>query len=338
MPDLKPLIAKVADGKSLDRDDAEAAFNVMMSGEATPSQIGGFLMALRIRGETVDEIAGAVSVMRSKMIPVVAPADAIDIVGTGGDNSGSYNISTATALVVAGCGVPVAKHGNRSLSSKSGAADVLMKLGINIEAKPEKISECISKAGIGFMFAPAHHSAMRHVGPTRVELGTRTIFNILGPLSNPAGVKRQMIGVFAHHWVERLAKVLKALGSEKIWVAHGSDGLDELTTTGTSHVSELKDGVIKTFTISPEDAGLPRASAADLKGGDPDYNAAALRALLDGERNAYRDIVLLNGAASLMVADKVETLKDGATMAADAIDSGAARERLESLVSVSNSD
>lgn len=338
MPDLKPLIAKVADGKSLDRDDAEAAFNVMMSGEATPSQIGGFLMALRIRGETVDEIAGAVSVMRSKMIPVSAPADAIDIVGTGGDNSGSYNISTATALVVAGCGVPVAKHGNRSLSSKSGAADVLMKLGINIDASPEKISECIAKAGIGFMFAPAHHSAMRHVGPTRVELGTRTIFNILGPLSNPAGVKRQMIGVFAHHWVERLAKVLKALGSEKIWVAHGSDGLDELTTTGPSHVSELKDGVIKTFTISPEDAGLPPASAADLKGGDPDYNAAALRALLDGERNAYRDIVLLNAAASLMVADKVETLKDGATMAADAIDSGAARQRLETLVSVSNSD
>jgi len=338
MPDLKPLIAKVADGKSLDRDDAEAAFNVMMSGEATPSQIGGFLMALRIRGETVDEIAGAVSVMRSKMIPVAAPPEAIDIVGTGGDNSGSYNISTATALVVAGCGVPVAKHGNRSLSSKSGAADVLMKLGINIDATPEKISECIAQAGIGFMFAPAHHSAMRHVGPTRVELGTRTIFNILGPLSNPAGVKRQMIGVFAHHWVERLAKVLKALGSEKIWVAHGSDGLDELTTTGTSHVSELKDGVIKTFTISPEDAGLPQASAADLKGGDPDYNAAALRALLDGERNAYRDIVLLNAAASLTVADKVETLKDGATMAADAIDSGAARHRLERLVSVSNSD
>jgi len=338
MPDLKPLIAKVADGKSLDRDDAEAAFNVMMSGEATPSQIGGFLMALRIRGETVDEIAGAVSVMRSKMIPVAAPPEAIDIVGTGGDNSGSYNISTATALVVAGCGVPVAKHGNRSLSSKSGAADVLMKLGINIDATPEKISECIAQAGIGFMFAPAHHSAMRHVGPTRVELGTRTIFNILGPLSNPAGVKRQMIGVFAHHWVERLAKVLKALGSERIWVAHGSDGLDELTTTGTSHVSELKDGIIKTFTISPEDAGLPQALAADLKGGDPDYNAAALRALLDGERNAYRDIVLLNAAASLMVADKVETLKDGATMAADAIDSGAARHRLERLVSVSNTD
>lgn len=338
MADLKPLIAKVADGKSLSRDDAEAAFNVMMSGEATPSQIGGFLMALRIRGETVDEIAGAVSVMRSKMVSVAAPDDAIDIVGTGGDNSGSYNISTATAIVVAGCGVRVAKHGNRSLSSKSGAADVLMKLGINIEAGPDKISECITKAGIGFMFAPAHHSAMRHVGPTRVELGTRTIFNILGPLSNPAGVKRQMIGVFAHHWVERLAKVLKTLGSEKVWVAHGSDGLDELTTTGTSHVSELKDGVIKTFTISPEDAGLPQASGADLKGGDPDYNAAALRAILDGEKNAYRDIVLLNAAASLMVADKVGSLRDGAAMAAEAIDSGAARQRLETLISVSNSD
>ena len=338
MADLKSLIAKVADGKSLNRKESETAFNVMMSGEATPSQIGGFLMALRVRGETVDEIAGAVAVMRSKMTPVQAPADAIDIVGTGGDGSGSYNVSTATALVVAGCGVPVAKHGNRSLSSRSGAADVLMKLGVNIEIGPEKISECISTAGIGFMFAPAHHSAMRHVGPSRVELGTRTIFNILGPLSNPAGVKRQMIGVFAHHWVERLAKVLKALGSEKIWVAHGSDGLDEITTTGPSHIAELCDGVIKTFTISPEDAGLPYASAEDLKGGEPDYNAAALRVVLGGEKNAYRDIVLLNAAASLMVADKVDNLKDGVAMAAESIDSGNARKCLDRLVSVSNSE
>lgn len=337
MIDLKPLIAKVADGNPLDRQEAEAAFNIMMSGEATPSQIGGFLMGLRIRGETVDEIAGAVTTMRSKMITVDAPANAIDVVGTGGDVSGSYNISTATALVVAGCGIPVAKHGNRSLSSKSGAAEVLVKLGVNIEISPEKISACIKSAGIGFMFAPAHHSAMRHVGPTRVELGTRTIFNILGPLSNPAGVKRQMIGVFADYWVERLAKVLKALGSEKVWVAHGSDGLDEMTTTGLTHICELSEGTIKSFTVSPDEAGLPIARGEDLKGGDPAYNAMALRAVLAGEQSAYRDIVLLNAAASLIVADAVTNLKDGAAMAAEAIDNGAAQKSLEALVSISNS-
>ena len=336
MVDLKPLIAKVADGNSLTQSEAETAFNIMMSGEATPSQIGGFLMGLRIRGETVEEIAGAVSTMRSKMTKVVAPDNAIDVVGTGGDVSGSYNISTATALVVAGCDVPVAKHGNRSLSSKSGAADVLAKLGVDIEAGPETISTCIREAGIGFMFAPAHHSAMRYVGPSRVELGTRTIFNLLGPLSNPASVKRQMIGVFAFPWVERLAEVLKTLGSSKIWVVHGSDGLDELTTTGATHVCELSNGELKTFTVSPQDAGLPIASGEELKGGDPAYNAAALRAVLEGEKNAYRDIVLLNAAASLIVAEKVSNLKDGAAMAAQAIDSGAALDRLSKLVSVSN--
>ena len=337
MADLKPLIAKVAEGKPLSRAEAENAFDVMMSGEATPSQIGGFLMGLRIRGETVDEIAGAVAAMRSKMTRVAAPPDAIDIVGTGGDGSGSYNVSTAAALVVAGCGVPVAKHGNRSLSSRSGAADVLTNLGVNIEIGPEKIAECIRSAGIGFMFAPAHHSAMRHVGPTRVELGTRTIFNILGPLSNPAGVKRQMIGVFADHWVEPLTRVLKALGSRKVWVAHGSDGLDEITTTGPTHVSELCDGVIKTFTVTPEEAGLARAAPADLKGGDPAYNAAALRAVLQGDRNAYRDIVLLNAAASLIVAEKTTDLTEGVAIAAHAIDTGAARQRLDALVAISNS-
>ena len=336
MTDLKPLIAKIADGKPLSRKQAETAFNIMMSGEATPSQIGGLLMGLRVRGETIDEIAGAVTTMRSKMTRVSAPPDAIDIVGTGGDNSGSYNVSTTAAIVVAGCGVPVAKHGNRSLSSNSGAADVLKQLGVNIEIGPDEISRCIAEAGIGFMFAPAHHSAMRHVGPTRVELGTRTIFNILGPLSNPAGVKRQLIGVFAHHWVEPLAKVMKTLGSEKVWVAHGSDGLDEITTTGPTHVSALAGGVIKTFTVSPDDAGLPVARAEDLKGGDPETNAAALKAVLNGEKNPYRDIVLLNAAAALVVAEKASGLGDGAAMAAEAIDSGAARRSLEARVSVSN--
>ncbi|MEM1045148.1 MAG: anthranilate phosphoribosyltransferase [Pseudomonadota bacterium] len=337
MADLKSLIGRVADGHALTRPEAETAFDIMMSGDATPSQIGGFLMGLRVRGETIDEIAGAVSTMRSKMTRVTAPANAIDIVGTGGDGSGSYNISTCTALVVAGCGVPVAKHGNRSLSSRSGAAEVLASLGVDIEIGPDVIAACIEKAGIGFMFAPAHHSAMRHVGPTRVELGTRTIFNILGPLSNPAGVSRQLVGVFAEHWLDPLAEALRALGSEAIWVVHGSDGLDEITTTGPTHVAELRDGTIKRFTIHPDDAGLPVADPQDLRGGDPATNAAALRKVLAGEPSAYRDIVLMNAAASLIVAGKVQTLRDGVAMAAHSIDSGTASARLTELVSVSNS-
>ncbi len=337
MADLKTLIARVADGHALTRPEAETAFDIMMSGDATPSQIGGFLMGLRVRGETIDEIAGAVATMRSKMTRVAAPANAIDIVGTGGDGSGSYNISTCTALVVAGCGVPVAKHGNRSLSSRSGAAEVLASLGVNIEIGPEVIAACIERAGIGFMFAPAHHSAMRHVGPTRVELGTRTIFNILGPLSNPAGVSRQLVGVFAEHWLDPLAEALRALGSETIWVVHGSDGLDEVTTTGPTHVAELRDGAIKRFTIHPDDAGLPVAKPEDLRGGDPDTNAAALRRVLAGEPSAYRDIVLMNAACALIVAGKAETLRDGVAMAAHSIDSGTASARLAELVSVSNS-
>ncbi|WP_420409278.1 anthranilate phosphoribosyltransferase [Hoeflea sp.] len=334
MADLKSFIAKVAGGEPLDRAEAYKAFGVMMSGDATPSQIGGFLMALRVRGESVDEIYGAVSVMREKMLPVSAPADAIDIVGTGGDASGTYNVSTAAAFIAAGSGLKVAKHGNRALSSKSGAADSLAALGVSLELDPDGISACIDKAGVGFMFAPAHHSAMRHVGPSRVELGTRTIFNLLGPLSNPAGVKRQLLGVFSPVWLEPIAEVLKDLGSQSVWVVHG-DGLDEMTTTGPTKVVALEDGAIRSFETTPEEAGLGRVDLAALKGGDGIYNAKALKKVLEGEKNAYRDIAMLNAAGALMVAGKAETLKDGVEQAARAIDSGAALAALETLVTVS---
>jgi anthranilate phosphoribosyltransferase len=336
MTDIKSLIAKVADGHALSSGDAEAAFDAMMSGEATSGQIGAFLMALRVRGETVDEITAGAKIMRSKAVQVPAPANAIDTCGTGGDASGTYNISTAASFAVAACGVPVAKHGNKALSSKSGSAEVLEKLGVKLDIGPDQIRRCIDEAGIGFMFAPAHHSAMKHVGPTRAELGTRTIFNLLGPLSNPAGAKFQVVGVFDDKWVEPLAHVLKNLGSTRVWVMHGSDGLDELTTTGPSRVAELKDGNVSTFKVTPEEVGLPQAAAADLKGGDPDENTAALRRLLDGESGPYRDIVALNAAASLVVAGKAPTLKDGVQMAGDAIASGAAKTALDKLVAVSN--
>lgn len=340
MTDLKSFIARVAAGESLSRDEARQAFDVVMSGEATPSQIGGFLMALRVRGETVPEISGAAETMRAKMLRVRAPDNAIDIVGTGGDGAGTYNISTASAIVTAACGVPVAKHGNGAASSRSGAADVLAALGVNLELTPEKISECIRQAGVGFMFAPAHHSAMKHVGPSRVELGTRTIFNVLGPLSNPAGTTRQLIGVFARDLVEPLARVMKELGAERVWVVHGAggdSGLDEITTTGATRVCELKDGEVRSFEVEPEDAGLARASVSDLKGGDADVNAEALSALLDGLKGPYRDIVLLTTAAALMVAGRADDLKTGAARAAGAIDSGEARRRLDRLVQISNS-
>ncbi|MBD8875900.1 anthranilate phosphoribosyltransferase [Roseibium polysiphoniae] len=336
MSNFKDFIAKVSTGSALSRDEARAAFEIILSGEATPSQLGGFLMALRVRGETIDEVTAAVETMRAKMLPVNAPSDAIDIVGTGGDNSGSYNISTCTALVVAGCGVPVAKHGNRSLSSKSGAAEALAQLGVNIDIGPAKIAECIKEAGIGFMFAPLHHSAMKHVGPTRVELGTRTIFNLLGPLSSPAGVKRQLLGVYAREWVEPIAEVLQRLGSDHVWVVHGSDGMDEITTTGPSYVTELKSGEIRSFEISPSDVGLPLVKSDDLKGGEPAENALALREVLSGAKNAYRDVVLFNAAASLLIAGKCDKLTDGMTLAAQSLDSGSAADCLERLVATSN--
>src|SRR5215468_10912597 len=281
--ELKALIGKVATGDALKRDEAAAAFDLMMSGEATPSQMGGLLMALRVRGETVEEITGAVSAMRSKMLRVTAPPDAIDVVGTGGDASGSYNISTCAAFIVAGAGVPVAKHGNRALSSRSGAADVLGALGVKIELTPGGVARCIRDAGIGFMFAPAHHPAMKNVGPTRVELGTRTIFNLLGPLSNPAGVKRQMVGVFSRQWVEPLAHVLKNLGSDSAWVVHGSDGLDEVTSAGPTYVAALENGAVRSFEITPEELGLQRVKPEALRGGSAKENAQALRDVLKGK-------------------------------------------------------
>jgi anthranilate phosphoribosyltransferase len=336
-PSMKSLLAKVADGNTLDEGEAESAFDIIMSGDATPSQIGAFLMALRVRGETVAEITGAVRIMRAKALMLEAPDGAMDIVGTGGDASGTFNISTATAIVVAATGQPVAKHGNKALSSKSGAADVLSALGVNLEAPMEVIEQCMGEAGIGFMLAPRHHSAMRHVGPTRVELGTRTIFNLLGPLSNPAGVKRQFTGVFARQWIEPMARVLGNLGCECAWVVHGSDGLDELTTTGPSFVAELREGSVSTFEVSPEDAGLPKASPEDLKGGDPEVNAKAMKDMLAGSPGPFRDVVLYNAAASLMVADKADTLTQGVALAAAAIDGGKAVETLGKLVAISNS-
>ena len=336
MSELRTLIGKVAGGQSLSRAEARAAFDVMMSGEATPAQIGGFLMALRVRGETVEEITGAVEVMRAKMLRVEAPDGAIDIVGTGGDGSGSYNVSTASAFVVAAAGVPVAKHGNRALSSRTGAADVLMALGVKIDIGPERIAECVREAGLGFMFAPAHHSAMKHVGPARVELGTRTIFNVLGPLSNPAGVKRQMTGVYMKALVEPIAAALGQLGAERAWVVHGSDGLDEITTTGVSHVAEWTGTEVRLFDVSPPEVGLAVANPEDLKGGDSTRNAEALRGVLDGKPSAYRDTVLMNAGAALVVAGKAASLKEGVERAADAIDTGGARARLDALILVSN--
>ena len=335
--DLKPYLSMIADGKTLSVDEAASAFNVIMSGEASESQIGAFLMGLRMRGETVDEITGAVQTMRAKATMISAPANAIDIVGTGGDGAGTYNISTGTAFVVAGCGIPVAKHGNRAVSSKSGASDVLAVLGVNLDAEFPLIEKAIAEAGIGFLMAPRHHSAMRFVGPVRAAMGVRTIFNILGPMSNPAGVKRQFTGVYAKELAEPMARTLMNMGCEATWVVHGSDGLDELTTTGSSHVVALKDGEISHFDVSPADAGLPLASADDLKGGDAEVNGAAIRTLLAGEKGPYRDIVIFNAAASLIVAGKADDLKQGAALATASIDDGNAQAALDQLVKITNS-
>ncbi|AMM84590.1 anthranilate phosphoribosyltransferase [Martelella sp. AD-3] len=335
MSELKPFIAKVADGQSLSSEESRQAFDILMSGEATPSQIGGFLMALRVKGETVDEIVGAVTTMRAKMLPVRAPDHAIDIVGTGGDGAGTYNISTLAAIVTAGAGVTVAKHGNRALSSRSGTADSLSELGVELDTGPEIIEACLEEAGIGFMFAQKHHAAMRHVGPSRVELGTRTIFNLLGPLSNPAGVKSQLLGVFAPQWLVPLAEVLRDLGSETVWVVHG-EGLDEITTTGTTRIAELSDGKIREYSLTPKDFGVEAVMLDALRGGDGKVNAAALRKVLSGERNAYRDIALCNAAAALMIAGKGETLSDAMAIAAQSLESGNAALALDRLVAVSN--
>ena len=337
MQDFKTFIDAAAKGRTFDQQQAAAAFEIMMTGGASDAQIAGFLMALRVRGETVDEITGAARVMRAKAASVAAPPEAIDIVGTGGDAKGTFNISTGTAIVVAGAGVPVAKHGNRSISSKSGSADVLEALGVNLNATPERVSRAINEAGLGFMFAPAHHSAMKHVMPARQALATRTLFNLLGPLTNPAGVKRKLVGVFAHHWVRPIAEVLHNLGIERALVVHGADGMDEITTTGVSFIAELKDGKINEYTLTPEQAGLSEASAEELIGGDAQHNAAMITKLLEGAAGPFRDIVLLNAAAALMVAEKAEDLREGVRLAAQAIDTGAAKERLAKLVAITNS-
>jgi anthranilate phosphoribosyltransferase len=332
--DLKPVLSQLAEGKTLSEAEAARAFDVMMSGAATPSQIGAFLMALRLRGETVEEITGATRTMREKALKVKAPADAIDVVGTGGDAHGTYNVSTATAIVVAGCGVPVAKHGNRAFSSQSGSADVLGALGIDLEAKPDAVERAIAEANIGFLMAPLYHGAMRHVGPSRVEMGIRTIFNILGPMANPAMVRRLLVGTFSAHWLEPMARVLGNLGAQRAWVVHGADGMDELTTTGPTKVVEFAGGATRTFEVTPADAGLPAASLEELKGGTPENNADAVRALLDGDAGPYRDIVILNAAAALLVAGQVDSLREGAETAARSIDNGAARAALDKMIAI----
>lgn len=331
MNGLKPILARLADGARLAESEAEAAFGVIMAGDATPAQIAGLLMAMRVRGETVAELTGAVRAMRAHMLAVEAPPGAIDVVGTGGDASGSLNISTASAFVAAGCGVPVAKHGNRALSSKSGAADALAALGVNLEVPLARLPEVIARAGICFLLAPRHHAALRHAGGARAELGTRTIFNLLGPLANPARVKRQMTGAFAAAWLRPMAEALGRLGTERAWVVHGQ-GLDEIALSGPTEVVELRDGALRSFTVTPDDAGLPEAPPEALRGGDPAENAAALAAVLDGAPGPYRDVVRLNAAAALVVAGRATDLREGAAMAAAALDSGRARAALDALV------
>ena len=336
MDTFKPLLAKVAAGSALDRAEARAAFDDLLSGEVTPVQASAFLIALKVRGETLDEIVGAVAAMRARMVPVAPVPGAIDIVGTGGDHSGSYNVSTLAAIVTAACGVPVAKHGNRAATSRSGAADVLVALGVRIGLDPDSLARCLAEAGLCFMFAQTHHGAMRHVAPVRSELPSRTIFNLLGPLSNPAGVARQLLGVSSPDWAEPLTRVLAELGSTRVWTVHGSDGLDEITVTGPTAVVALDEDGISRFSIDPRDVGLPLSTLDDLRGGDPDHNAQALRAVLSGERNAYRDIAVLNAGAGLVVAGAAGSLAEGVARAASAIDDGAARETLARLVAVSN--
>jgi anthranilate phosphoribosyltransferase len=334
--ELRQLIQKVAGGAALTTDEIRGALEQMTAGAATAAQMGAFLMALRVRGETVEEITGAAQMLRARMHRVAVPADAIDIVGTGGDNHGTYNISTCAALLAAGAGARIAKHGNRRVSSKSGASDVLAQLGVKLDAPFEVIARCVSEAGLGFLWAPQHHPAMRHWAPIRGELGIRTIFNLLGPIANPGAVRSQIVGVFSRDWVLPIAEVLRNLGAEHVWVVHGHDGLDELTTTGATDVAELKEGAITLFEVTPADAGLPPARLTDLRGGDEKENAAAIRDVLNGKKTPLRDVALLNAAAALIVANRAANLIDGSALAAHAIESGAAHAVLEKLIAISN--
>lgn len=332
---FKPLLAKLVDGRVLSAEEAHDFFSACLRGEPTPAQVAAAVTALRIRGETVEEIAAFATAMRDAALTLEHPYDVIDTCGTGGDGQHTFNISTAAALVLAGAGLKVAKHGNRALSSKSGSSDVLAALGVNLAATPAQQRRSLDQAGIAFLFAPAYHGAMRHVGPVRAEIGFRTVFNLLGPLSNPASAKRQVMGVYDPRLLEPLAEVLGRLGATRAWAVHGQ-GLDELTTTGATEVAEWKDGAVRSFSVTPEDAGLPRADIADLRGGDAEENAAALRALLDGSPGAYRDVVLLNAAAALVVGDRAEDLAEGAALAASVIDDGRAANALDELIAATN--
>jgi anthranilate phosphoribosyltransferase len=330
------VLKQVASGAKLSREQAERAFLIIMNGGATPAQIAGFLMAIKMRGETVDEITGGAAVLRVKAPKFNAPTGTMDTCGTGGDAKGSYNISTASAFVLGACGVPVAKHGNRSVSSKSGSADVLTALGVKIDASIPLLERCLREVGMCFLMAPQFHPAMRHVAPVRQELGVRTIFNILGPLANPAHPELQLLGVYEKSLLAPMVEVLKQLGVKRAWVVHGSDGMDEITITGKTHVAALNNGEITTFEVSPEDAGLECHSSEALKGGDAGTNAQALREVLLGSKSAYRDAVLINTAAALIIAEKATNLREGVTMATEAIDSGKAYKLLQTLIDASH--
>ena len=334
--EMRQLIQKVSGGATLSEEEIRIALDQMTAGRATPAQIGAFLMALRVRGETVEEITGAAQMLRARMNRAEVAADAVDIVGTGGDQHGTYNVSTCAALIAAGAGVKIAKHGNRRVSSMSGASDVLSNLGVKLEVPFPTITRAVEEAGVGFMWAPMHHPALKHWAPVRAELGIRTIFNLLGPICNPGGVRRQVVGVFSWQWVEPIAQVLRNLGADHVWVVHGHDGLDELTTTGATDVAELKDGKITVFEVTPADAGLAPAKLSDLKGGDETANAAAIRQVLAGERTPLRDIAILNAAAALIVGGKAPNLGEAAKLAAHAIENGAARRALDRLVAITN--
>lgn len=325
-------------GESLTQDEMKAAMDLIMSGQAGPAPIAAFLVALRIKGETVDEVAGGAASMREHAVMIDAGGlDVVDTCGTGGDGSHSFNISTAAAFVAAGAGVPIAKHGNKAMSSSCGSADVLAELGVNIEATPEVVAQCIREAGIGFLFAMSMHPAMKHAGPVRRELGIRTVFNMLGPLTNPAGAKRQVIGVFDGALTEVFANVLKELGSARAFIVHGADGLDEISTTGPTRISELRDGEVQTRDLDPLDYIDSHATADDLKGGDPPRNAALLRDVLDGNISPRREIVCLNAAAAIVAGGKAADFAEGYQLALKSIDDGAARQRLDSLIAISTS-
>ncbi|RPF90769.1 MAG: anthranilate phosphoribosyltransferase [Rhizobiales bacterium TMED168] len=337
MTDFNKILSKIHQKEGLSNQDSYFSFNYILEGKANERQIEKFLLGLRNRGEKIEEIIAATRVMREKSLKVSAPNSAIDTCGTGGSGSGKYNVSTAASLVAAGAGSIIAKHGNRSLSSKSGSSQVLEELGVKLDIEPKKITKCMERANIGFMFAPNHHPAMKYVGPVRQKLGVRTIFNILGPLSNPANVKKQLIGVFDKKWLKPMAETLKNLGSQRALLVNGSDGFDELTTTGISNVTELNEGNIVSYKINPKDLGLKLSKTNDLIGGDPKQNAKKIILLLEGERGPYRDIVLLNSAAALYVDNKVRNFLDGISVSKNSIDNGNAKNALKNLVQVSNS-